>query len=48
MSTFIPACAEAPAGRLRFGSLLFGADPETRFCREKRGRLAAAKGLSVD
>ena len=31
-----------------FGSLLFGADPETRFCREKRGRVAAAKGLSVD
>ena len=31
-----------------FCNLLFGADPETRFCREKRGHLAAAEGLSVD
>ena len=32
----------------RFCGLLFGADAETRFRSEKRGRLAAAKGLSVD
>ena len=31
----------------RFGNLLFSADTETRFCREKRGHVAAAKSLSI-
>src|SRR5262249_6378441 len=29
-------------------NLLFGADPETRFCREKGGHVATAEGLSVN
>ena len=30
----------------RLGSLLFGADTEARFCREKRGRVASGESLS--
>src|SRR5262245_30009018 len=32
----------------RFSNLLFSADTETRFCREKRGHLATTQGLSID